>query len=208
VYCTHLLWKQCPVELKGQNKNPHCSKLASISSEGNTDHYLHCWHWISGRCGTNNDLQVAANSPFFIDIFTGKRDIKLPGGYEVNGVRRDWPMYLLADGMYPSWATFCGSNHSPISLKEKCFSKRQEATRKDVERLFGCLQGRFKILRREWFQWDINFVVQVSEACVILHNMLVEFRRDEKLDDEFDVNGNCIHDECYSRVYGASSRGP
>jgi hypothetical protein len=82
-----------------------------------------------------------------------------------------------------------------MNLKEKYFSKRQESTRKDVERLFGCLQSRFKILRREWFEWDINFVVQVSEVCIILHNMLVELRRDGKLDDEFDANGNRIHDE-------------
>jgi Plant transposon protein len=121
--------------------------------------------------------------------------MKLPGGYEVNGVRRDRLMYLFADGMYPSWAIFCGPNHSPMNLKEKYFSKRQEATRKNVERLLGFIQGRFNILRREWLEWDINFILQFSEVCAILHNMLVELRRDGKLDDEFDANGNRIPDE-------------
>jgi Plant transposon protein len=185
-----------PAELKGQYKNPHSSKLASISCEVIADHSLYCWHWFAGRCGTNNDLTVAANSPFFIDILTGKRNINLPGGYEVNGTTRDWPMYLLADVIYLSWAIFCGPNHSPMNIKEKYFSQRKEATRKDAERLFGCLQGRFKILWREWFEWDIDFVIQVSEVCVILHNMLVELRRDGKLDDEFDANGNRVRDEC------------
>jgi Plant transposon protein len=63
--------------------------------------------------------------------------------------------------------------------------------------LFGCVQGRFKILRREWFEWDIDFVVRVSEVCTILHNMLVRLRCEGELDDEVDINGNRVCNETF-----------
>jgi Plant transposon protein len=150
VDCMHLHWKICPYQLKGQYKNPHASKLASVSCEAITDHTLYCWSWFAGRCGTNNDITVLANSPFFIDILSGKRKMNVLGGYIVKNTVREWPMYLLCDGIYPKWAIFVGPNHSPMSQKESFFAKQQEATRKDIERLFGCVQCRFKILRREW----------------------------------------------------------
>lgn len=195
VDCMHLRWKQCPAELKGQFKNPHAGKLATISCEGICDHDLYCWHWFCGRCGTNNDITVVNNSPFFIKLLSGNGKIKLPEGYEVNGVPRDWLLYFLADGIYPQWSIFVGPNHAPLNRAEAHMTQRQEAIRKDVERLFGCLQGRFKILRREWFEWDLDFVIAVSEVCVILHNMLVQLRLGGGMNDEFDANGVRIRDE-------------
>jgi Plant transposon protein len=185
----------------------HTTNLCTIYGEGITDHSLYSWNWFAGRRGTNNNLTVAANSPFVIDLLTGHRNVKITGGYGVRGVTRDCKMYLLAEGIYPSWAIFCGPNHSLLNVKKKHFTMRQEATRKDVERLLGCLQGRFMILWREWFEWDINFVIHVSEVCVILQNMLVELRCAGIADDEFDASGNRICDENIVQEYGTSCRG-
>eukprot|EP00173_Palmaria_palmata_P001450 Plantae.Rhodophyta-Palmaria_palmata.ctg18086.p1 GENE.Plantae.Rhodophyta-Palmaria_palmata.ctg18086~~Plantae.Rhodophyta-Palmaria_palmata.ctg18086.p1 ORF type:complete len:169 (+),score=21.43 Plantae.Rhodophyta-Palmaria_palmata.ctg18086:328-834(+) len=90
---------------------------------------------------------------------------------------------------------FCKPIHSPVDAREAHLCERQESTRKDVERFFGCLQGRFKILRNDSFEFDAAFIVSISNCCVILHNMLAELRLSGELDDEYDVEGNRIRDE-------------
>jgi hypothetical protein len=47
--------------------------------------------------------------------------------------------YHLADGIYPSWATFVKIVHNPTDEKCKRFAKEKEAVRKDVEWAFGVL---------------------------------------------------------------------
>lgn len=176
VGCMHLKWKNCPLELKGQYHNSKNGKLATISCEAVVDHGLYCWSWFAGRAGTNNDLTVMQNSPFFTALLMGQRPLRLPERYFVNGEARDWPLYLLADGIYGDWAIFQKPISSPADEKESHLTQRQESVRKDVERFNGCLQGRFKILRQESFEFDAEFIVSISNCCVILHNMLVELR--------------------------------
>lgn len=88
-----------------------------------------------------------------------------------------------------------GSNHAPRTRKELHLPSRQEETRKDPERLLGCLQGRIKILRRESLDYNLAEVVGTSEACVIIHKMLVELRLDGYLDNNFDEDGKRISEE-------------
>src|SRR5207237_8970224 len=64
-----------------------------------------------------------------------------------------------------------------ISKKQMVYARQQEACRKDVERAFGGLQAEWKILHgpaRLWNQKDLNSIVQ---ACVILHNMVIDDER-------------------------------
>ena len=143
-------WKNCPKVLKGQFHNPKDGKLAALSCEAWTDRNLFCWHWFCGRPGTNNDITVVDNSPLFCDIFSGKRSVILPEGFSVNGERRQWMSYFLVDGIYPNWAIFVKPNHTPLNEQEAYMTKRQEAVRKDIERLFGCLQSRFLIVAICW----------------------------------------------------------
>lgn len=124
-----------------------------------------------------------SHSPFFIDFLGGKRTIKLPGGYMLNGLLRDWPMYFLVGGIYPFWNIFVETIHAPRTQKELHLTRRQEATREDIQRLLGCLQGRFKIIRRESFNYNRRGIIETSVVCVFLHNMVAELRLDGKLGD-------------------------
>jgi hypothetical protein len=65
----------------------------------------------------------------------------------------------------------------PLTQKDKLYAKEQELTRKDVECAFGVLQSRFAIDQRPARIWKKDDVVNIMQACVILHNMIVE---DEK----------------------------
>jgi hypothetical protein len=86
--------------------------------------------------------------------------------------------YYLADGIYPSYPTFVKSIRLPQSEPDKLFAQYQEACRKDIERAFGVLQARFKIIREPARLWDIADLSIIMRSCIILHNMIVEDERD------------------------------
>ena len=150
VDCCHLLWTNCPLEEKGQYHNPKDSKLAIIKVEAWCDADLFIWHWHCGHAGTSNDKTMVNFSPLFQSILNGQYSIELPRAYCVTP---DSPVrslaYFLADGIYPRWPIFLVPIHQGRTQPEKDYSKRQEGRRKDIERAFGVLQARFRILRVE-----------------------------------------------------------
>ncbi|XP_018854897.2 uncharacterized protein LOC109017023 [Juglans regia] len=99
-----------------------------------------------------------------------------PCNYTING--HEYTMgYYLADGIYPSWATLVKTIPSPQGNKKKHFAACQESTRKDVERAFGVLQGRFAIVRGPARFFRPEVLKDIMYACIILHNMIVEEER-------------------------------
>ena len=85
--------------------------------------------------------------------------------------------YYLVDGIYPKWKTLVQAYKRPNNAKEARFTKQQESLRKDVERAFGVLQGRFHILRKEVYYHDPTVLSNIIYCCIILHNMIVEEER-------------------------------
>ncbi|GKC18758.1 putative nuclease HARBI1 isoform X2 [Tanacetum coccineum] len=57
----------------------------------------------------------------------------------------------------------------------------QESSRKDIERAFGVLQGRWGIIRQPARAFEINALKMIMYCCVMLHNMILE-------DEDFVVN--------------------
>lgn len=179
--CQHYEWKNCPAQLAGQYKGK--GKKPSIILEGIADGDLWLWYVFYGLPGSLNDLNVLDKSTTMGSILTG--DFPPHMSYSVNGNSRSL-LYLLADGIYPNFPIFVKSiSNGGNSIMDKGFSKAQEAVRKDVERAFGVLISRWHILDhplRLWYKKDIYFFVQ---ACVILHNMIVEYRRDNHASSEY-----------------------
>ncbi|GJY09465.1 ALP1-like protein isoform X1 [Tanacetum coccineum] len=93
--------------------------------------------------------------------------------HEVNGVTFQ-NEYYLADRIYQRWASFVKS--STIARDEKCviFKRRQEGARKDVERAFGVLQGRWGIIQQPARAYTVNILRQIMYTCIILHNMILK----------------------------------
>ncbi|GJU25680.1 ALP1-like protein isoform X1 [Tanacetum coccineum] len=126
------------------------------------------WHEKFGRAGANNDLTVLNHSLLFDDLLD---DIAPVVPYEVNGVTFE-KGYYLADGIYSQWATFVKSFTVARDEKNAVFKRRQESARKDVERAFGVLQGRWHIIARPARAWTLKKLRRIMYMCIILHNMI------------------------------------
>jgi hypothetical protein len=197
--CMHWVWKNCPIAWHGM----YCGhkKEPTIILEAVASKDLWIWHSFFGMPGSPNDINVLQRSPIFARLAEGKGP---QINYNING--HDYSMgYYLADGIYPSWATFVKTIPEPQGNKRKYFAKAQEACRKDVERAFGVLQSRFAIVRGPARLWDEDTLHNIMMACIIMHNMIVEDERDEhegQYEYHFDDEGQyiCNYEDMGARV--------
>ncbi|RLN35494.1 uncharacterized protein C2845_PM03G36370 [Panicum miliaceum] len=131
---------------------------------------LRIWHAFFATAGSKNDINVLNKSPLFTQAIKGEA---LAVHYNVNGTQYDMGCYL-ADRIYPEWAVFVKTMIAPQSVEDKLFALMQEGARKDVECTFGVLQSRFDIVHRPARLWKQRDVINIMQACVIVHNMIVE----------------------------------
>jgi hypothetical protein len=114
----------------------HCRE-PTITLEAVASQDLWIWHAFFGMPGSLNDINVLDRSPIFAALAEGRT---APVNYTINGY--EYTMgYYLADGIYPNWSTFVKTIPRPLGAKRKYFARKQESTRKDVERAFGVLQS-------------------------------------------------------------------
>ncbi|KAE9338378.1 hypothetical protein PF008_g12096 [Phytophthora fragariae] len=184
VDCMHWQWRLCPTAHAGQYKGKE--KKPTVVLEAVADYNLRIWHCNFGSPGSLNDINILDQSPLFNEMLQGKApriDFSIAGN-------RHYMPYLLADGIYPEWPVFAKPIECPRGKKQKPYSRAQEGCRKDVERCFGVLQARFRILDTPCRLWSVHAMSTVMHACVILHNMILE---DERFDP--DLTG---HDYLFS----------
>lgn len=90
----------------------------------------------------------------------------------------DWFCWV-ADGIYPLFRIFLETILFLTTGMEETFARAQEAFQKGVKRTFGVLFSRWQILSNPsplWHRSDMNDVVR---ACIIVHNMFVEYRNQD-----------------------------
>jgi len=76
----------------------------------------------------------------------------------------------------------------PQGSKKKLFAEREESIMKDVKQAFGVLQAWFAIVRGPAHLMDQKEINVIMWACVILHNMIVNNKRDNyELAFDYDV---------------------
>ncbi|GJS92585.1 ALP1-like protein, partial [Tanacetum coccineum] len=167
--CMHWEWKNCPVSWQGQYGRGD-KKYPTIMLEVVASQDLWIWHAFYGMAGANNDINVLDNSPLFDDLLD---DLAPVVPYVVNGVEyRNG--YYLADGIYPEWASFVKSFTVATDPKHTYFKQRQESARKDVERAFGVLQGRWGLIQQPARAYEVNTLRRIMYAGIIMHNMILE----------------------------------
>lgn len=179
--CYAWKWEKCPSAFKGAYTG---DKGTAVMLEAIVDHRTWVWHAFAGVPGSMNDINVLQRSSCHDDIIQEK----LPEvEFTVNGKPYKIP-YWLADGIYPEYTTFVKTIPDPLTADRKLFAKLQESFRKDVERFFGILQGRFAIVKRASRFWTVEKMVKIITACCILHNMIVEDEQETYHLIDFDSN--------------------
>jgi hypothetical protein len=174
--CMHWSWKNCPAAWHGQFKGH--KKGSTIILEAVADHETWIWHAFFGMPGSCNDINVLQRSPLMTRIAL-REGPKVE--FEANGHKYNYG-YFLADGIYPRWQTFVKSVVKPKGKKQTQFHNAQAAARKDVERAFGILQAQFAIVRGPARFWDQDCLWYIMNACVIMHNMIIEDDRGKDVD--------------------------
>ncbi|XP_071729396.1 protein ALP1-like [Rutidosis leptorrhynchoides] len=149
---------------RGDQKGP------SVMLEAVASQDLWICHAFFGMAGSNNDINVLNMSSLFNTI----KDVSAPPSpFEVNGHHYERG-YYLGDGIYSDWAMLVKAPHNPIDEPRKKFKRFQESARKDIERAFGVLQGRFAMLKTPARTLDFNKIRRQMYACIVLHNMIQE----------------------------------
>ncbi|PWA72925.1 harbinger transposase-derived protein [Artemisia annua] len=105
--------------------------------------------------------------------------------------------YYITDGIYPTYSTFVKAYKYPTDPKEKRFNKLQESARKDVERAFGRLKGKWMILSRPLRAMSVKKIRQLVYTCIIFHNMILK-------DDHMTISPVHIMDQPVAPVYDES----
>ncbi|XP_071705085.1 protein ALP1-like [Rutidosis leptorrhynchoides] len=121
--------------------------------------------------GSNNDINILNQSPVFDAL---KKGTAPSAPFEVNG-HQYTKGYYLADGIYPDCATLIKGMSCPTDKPRIKFTRFQASARKDIERAFGVLQGRFHILSQPSLTLKVNKMRRVMECCLILHNLILEY---------------------------------
>ncbi|XP_071719412.1 uncharacterized protein [Rutidosis leptorrhynchoides] len=163
---------------QGQFKRgDHSHPTIMLEAVASYDNWI--WHAYFGVAGSNNDINVLNTSPLFESMLNDNfSDIP----YVINGVEYKRG-YYLADGIYPQWASFVKAYSRAADPKSKYFSRKQSKARKDVERTFGILQGRWHILQQPARPYSLKSIQRIMYACIIMHNMIVE-------DNGFNISEN------------------
>ena len=173
--CMHTWWKNCPTAWKGQFKGKE--KRCTTVLEAVCDHHLWFWHAACGFAGTLNDLNTLNLSPLMSRTVNGtfakvEKDV-VP--FEIAEEQFN-ELFMLVDGIYPSYARFVKGIKQPLTPTEKSFTDWQESARKDIERAFGVLQMQWQCTSRPIFLMKMDAIGNMMAASLILHNMCVSDR--------------------------------
>ncbi|GJR76394.1 ALP1-like protein [Tanacetum coccineum] len=143
--CTNWSWANCPVAFKAQFSRGDHGPDPFILLEAIASNDLWIWHAFFGVSGMNNDVNVLRQSPLFNDLKSGRAS-------DVPFVANNVPYkrrYYLTNGIYPQWSVLIKSIKNPGTNDHKriLYKIKHEAARKDVERAFGVLKQKWKIVK-------------------------------------------------------------
>nr|GEU35011.1 protein ALP1-like [Tanacetum cinerariifolium] len=132
---------------------------------------LWTWHAFFGVSGMNNDVEVLRQSPLFNDLNSGRAQ-------DVPFVANDVPYkrgYYLTDRIYPQRSVLIKSIKDPGTNDHKriLYKTKHEAARKDVERAFGVLKKKWKIIKYPVRGLTQSRLSDIMYTCLILHNMII-----------------------------------
>jgi Plant transposon protein len=188
--CMHTPWKNCPYawqqSYKGAKGKP------TLVLEAVADYRLYFHHAAFGFAGCLNDINVLNQSPLLDQFMGGKfEDIESEAvPFNIAGSQFN-KMFILVDGIYPKFSRFVKTVKEPVTHKQRVFASWQESARKDIERAFGVLQGKWQAMARPILLMDLETVGKLANCCLCLHNMCVS-------DRVMDGDPRALYDPCHN----------
>eukprot|EP00918_Siedleckia_nematoides_P106852 GHVU01233084.1.p1 GENE.GHVU01233084.1~~GHVU01233084.1.p1 ORF type:complete len:421 (+),score=42.04 GHVU01233084.1:2-1264(+) len=179
VDCKHWKWDNCPRAWAGQFKGKEDKPSIVLEAVATED--LRIWHYYFGTPGSLNDLNVLDRSPL-LDAMTST-DSVFNHSYTIHDTTFS-RVYLLGDGIYRRWACIAKPVGAPTTAKQRHYTQKHAAVRKDVERTFGVLDGKWRVIRYPARFLNPDFMALVMQTCIILHNMNVVDRVHEYINEE------------------------
>ncbi|GKE03584.1 ALP1-like protein [Tanacetum coccineum] len=170
--CMDWPWENCPNAFRAQFCTDDHASDPFIILEVLASQDLWICHAFFGVFGMNNDVNVLRLSPIFNDLKSGKA-LKVPFVANDLTYKRG---YYLTDWIYPEWSVLMNSISNPGSNDHKriMYKTAHEATQKDVERAFGVLKTKWKIIKQPARGMTLSKIKDIMYTCVILHNMIIK----------------------------------
>jgi DDE superfamily endonuclease len=127
-----------------------------------------------GWPGRVHDARVWASSSISTQL-PANTFIDTPAWTETIGGEEFSQFYVLGDAAYPGGPTLAkGFTGSALSTAEDHFNFKLSGARMTVERAFGRLKGRWKILQHKTKTKTVERTLDYIGACCILHNFCEE----------------------------------
>jgi hypothetical protein len=94
--------------------------------------------------------------------------------------------YIIADAAYPlkTYLIKAFPNYYMLTHRERHFNKVISSMRMVVERAFGHLKERWRILLKEVYCTDLERIIKIIHACCILHNICIDMNDLLSLEDD------------------------
>jgi hypothetical protein len=171
--CVHVKWERCPVARS--NSCTGKEGYPTLAWQCTVNHKLRFMSVSKAFFGSTNDKTICKFDSLTANLHAGKiyKDVKYElytsdgDTYEEKGV------YLICDGGFCQWRELMTGFKVYSRMDEAQWSSQMELTRKDVERCFGILKGRFRCLKLPVLLQKKQSVDYLFSSCVILHNMIL-----------------------------------
>ncbi|RWR76326.1 putative nuclease HARBI1 [Cinnamomum micranthum f. kanehirae] len=184
-------------------RTPNTADICRLLSEGERRGFpgmlgsIDCKHWKWKNCpvawkgmyarGDHREPSLILEAVASYDLWIWHAFFGLPGSHNDINVLDRSPIFTdLGEGRTPP------TNYSI-----------NESARKDVEHAFGVLQARFSIVRGPARFWDRQTLQHIMKACIIMHNMIIEYERDQSLPPNYDAREGECSDLSVSRDHTA-----
>ncbi len=170
---THVRWDRCPYTLH----NLYAGKegYPTVALEMACTHDLRFISCMDGMYGSLNDKAIVRfdqlstllqNQSAFPGVEFEVRTNSTGGRKKLKGP------YAIVDGGYHRWRHLMSASRLISDPDFVAWRKRIESARKDIERAFGILKGRCRILKLPMRLKTKEQIDDVVKTCVGLHNML------------------------------------
>jgi hypothetical protein len=164
----------CSYSLKHQNVGKEGYPVRTYQVSVGYD--MRIFSCTKGHDGNKPDVKISSEDPFFKNFtqnpvyrdfeweyFTADGDCFLSNG-----------AWVIVDNGYPDWPFLHMPSKCPYTIEEARWSRMIESLRKDVERVFGVLKQRFRILKLGVTIQRFTMIDNIVHTCCALHNFLIE----------------------------------